>query len=195
MLNNKMIKEMIKNGGATLDTNYNNFNSSIGYMVSLDGYEVKIDINNIEAIKKEIETKKEEAQKIKNSYIGLWVDNGVMYIDISKHIIDYNKALETARNNKQLAVYDLKNDKSIYLNYKTYYTLYKVIKNENGNIIDYRVIKQYDNKNDIKKEINASIKTIDNIIYKSFTQYEKRRKDYQGYILVSDKITSQELEY
>ena len=194
MLNNKMIKEILKNGGATLDVNYNNFNASVGYMVSLDGYEAKIDINNIEAIKKEIETKKEIAQKINGAYIGLWVENNILYVDISKHIINYNKALETARNNKQLAIYDLKNNDSIYLNYKTYYTLYKVIKSKDNKIIDYKIVKQFDKKEDIKKEINASIKTIDNIIYKSFKQYEKRGKDYQGYILVSDKISIQELE-
>ena len=28
MLNDKMIKEILKNGGATLDVNYNNFNAS-----------------------------------------------------------------------------------------------------------------------------------------------------------------------
>ena len=149
MLNNKMIKEILKNGGATLDYNYNNFNANVGYMVSLDGYEAKIDINNIEAIKKEIETKKEIAQKV-NGYVGLWTDSGLMYVDISKYIIDYNEALETARNNKQLAIYDLKNDKSIYLNYKTYYTLYKIIRNKDNDIIDYKIVKQYDNKTDFK---------------------------------------------
>lgn len=194
MINNKIIKEMIKNGGATLDCNYNNFNSSVGYMVSLYGYETKININNIEDIKKEIETKKEIAKQL-NAYVGLWVDNGLMYVDISKHIIDYNEALETARNNEQLAVYDLKNNDSIYLNYKKYYTLYKIIKNKDNNIIDYKIVKQYDNKEEIKKEINASIKTIDNIIYKSFSQYEKRKKSYNNYILISDKISIQELEY
>ena len=192
MLNDKMIKKILKNGGATLDYNYNNFNSKDGFMVSLDSYEAKVDIDNIEAIKKEIETKKEIAKKIKGAYIGLWLDKGLVYIDISKHIIDYNRALEVARNNKQLAIYDLKNDNSIYLNYKTFYTLYKVIRNKDNDIIDYKIIKQYDNKTDIKKEINASIKTIDNIIYKSFEQYEKRKKDYQGYILISDKISTQE---
>ena len=194
MLNDKMIKKMIKNGGSTLDVNYNNFNASTGYMVSLFGYEVKIDINNIEAIKKELENKKEIAQKINGAYIGLWVENDLLYIDISKHIIDYNEALETARNNEQLAVYDLKNNVSIYLNYKKYYTLYKVIRNADNDIIDYKIVKQFDNKEDIKKEINASIKTIDNIIYKSFLQYEKRKKDYQGLILISDKISIEELE-
>lgn len=193
MLNNKMIKEIIKNGGATLDTNYNNFNSSIGFMVSLFGYETKLNINNIEGIKKEIENKKTEAKK-RNAYIGLWVDNGLMYLDISKHIIDYNKALETARENEQLAVYDLKNDKSIYLSYEKYYSLYKVIRNADNEIIDYRIVKQYNNKREIEKEISASIKTINNIIYKSFKQYEKRGKSYNDYILISDKISIQELE-
>ena len=141
MLNNKMIKKIINNGGATLDVNYNNFNASAGYMVSLYGYETKIDVNNIEAIKKEIENKKEIAQKTKG-YIGLWVENNLLYIDISKYIINYNKALEVARNNKQLAIYDLKNDKSIYLNYKKYYTLYKIIRNADSKIIDYKLIKE-----------------------------------------------------
>lgn len=195
MLNNKMIKEILKNGGATLDYNYNNFNASIGYMVSLRGQEKKVNKNNIEEIKKEIEKKRDFIKDKKGLYIGLWVDNDIMFIDVSTHIIDYLEALEIARNNEQLAIYDLKNDKSIYLNYKTYYTLYKVIKNKNNDIVDYKVIKQFDKKEEIRKEINASIKTIDNIIYKSFAQYEKRKKDYQGYILVSDKITSQELEY
>ena len=194
MLNNKMIKEILKNGGATLDYNYNNFSASAGYMVSIKGHEKKININDIENIKKEITKKMKLVKNKKGYYVGLWVDNDILFIDISKHIIKYNRALEVARNNKQLAIYDLKNDKSIYLNYKTYYTLYKVIKNKDNDIIDYKIVKQYDKKEDIKKEINASIKTIDNIIYKSFAQYEKRGKDYQGLILISDKISTQELE-
>ena len=194
MLNDKMIKEMIKNGGATLDVNYNNFNASAGYMVSIKGHEKKININDIENIKKEIIKKMELIKRKKSYFVGLWVDNELMYIDISKHIIKYNRALEVARNNKQLAIYDLKNNKNIYLNYKTYYTLYKIIRNKDNDIIDYKIVKQYDKKEDIKKEINASIKTIDNIIYKNFAQYEKRKKDYQGLILISDKISIEELE-
>lgn len=194
MLNDKMIKTIIKNGGATLDCNYNNFNASAGYMVSLYGYETKISINNIEEIKKEILKKMELIRTKKGCFVGLWVENDLLYIDISKHIEDYNKALEVARNNQQKAVYNLKNDKSIYLNYEKYYSLYKVIRNADNEIIDYKIVKQFDRKEDIKKELNASIKTIDNIIYKSFLQYEKRKKDYQGYILISDKISIQEVE-
>ena len=191
MKNNKII-EIIENKGATLDKDYNNFMSDNGFMVSLKGQEVKTDKNNIEEIKKEIEKKREFIGNKKGLYIGLWLDSDIMYIDVSIHIIDYLEALEVARNNDQLAIFDLKNKDSIYLNYLKYYNLYKVIKKDNK-IIDYKLIKQDDKKEEIKKELKASIKTIDNIIYKTFKQYEKRKKDFQDLILISDKITIEEL--
>lgn len=192
-MKDKKIMEIIKNGGATLDKNYNNFNSDSGFMVSLKGQEIKVNVNNIEDIKKEIEKKREFIGNKKGLYIGLWLDSDIMYIDVSIHIIDYLEALEIARNNDQLAIYDLQKNDSIYLNYIKYYTLYRVIKDSNNKIVDYKLIKQYDKKEEIKEEIKASIKTIDNIIYKTFKQYEKRLKDFQGYMLISDKITLEEI--
>lgn len=192
-MENKKIMEIIKNEGATLDSNCNDFKSDNGFMVSLKGHEVQVNKNDIQEIKKEIEKKRDFIQDKKGLYIGLWVDSDIMYIDISIHIIDYLEALEVGRNNEQKAIFDLKNNDSIYLNYMKYYSLYRVVKNKDNEIIDYKLIKQYDKKEEIKKELKASIKTIDNIIYKSFKQYEKRLKDYQNYILVSDKITLEEL--
>lgn len=192
MKNNK-IMEIIKNEGATLDCNYNDFKSDRGYMVSLKGEEVKVDKNNIEEIKKEVEKKREFIKDRRGLYVGLWLDNEVMYVDISIHIINYVKALEVARNNEQKAIFDLKNKDNIYLTYIKYYTLYRVIKDNDNNIIDYKLIKQYDKREDIKEELEASSKTIDNIIYKNFNQYEKRLKDFKDYILVSGKITLEEL--
>ena len=187
------IKKIIKNEGATLDYNLNDFKSENGFMVSLKGQEVKIDKNDIENIKKEIEKKREFIQDKKGLFIGLWLDGDVMYIDVSIHIINYLRALRVARNNEQKAIYDIQKNDSIYLTYLKYYTLYKVIKDSDNNIIDYEQITQYDTKKEIQKELEASNKTIDNIIYKSFNQYEKRLKDFQNYILISDKITLEEL--
>ena len=192
-MDNKKIMEIIKNEGATLDYNYNDFKSDRGYMVSLKGQEVKIDKTDIQGIKKEIEKKREFIGNKKGLYIGLWLEDDILYIDVSIHIINYLRALEVARNNDQKAIFDLKNKDSIYLTYLKYYTLYKVVKDSDNNIIDYKLIKQYDTKEDIRKELDASIKTIDNIIYKSFRQYEKRLKDFQNYILVSGKITLEEI--
>ena len=187
------IMEIIENKGATLDKDYNDFSSDRGYMVSLKGQEVKVNKNDIENIKKEIEKKREFIKDKKGLYVGLWLDDDMMYIDVSIHIINYVKALEVARNNEQKAIYDLQKNDSIYLTYLKYYTLYRVVKDSNNNIIDYKLITQYDKKEDIRKELNASIKTIDNIIYKSFRQYEKRLKDFQNYILISGKITLEEI--
>lgn len=189
----KKIMEIIENEGATLDYNYNDFKSDRGFVVSIKGQEVKVNKNDIENIKKEIDKKREFIKNKKGLYVGLWLEDGMMYIDISIHIINYLKALEVARNNEQKAIYNLKNKNSIYLTYLKYYTLYKVVKDSDNNIIDYKLIKQYDKKEDIRKELDASIKTIDNIIYKSFKQYEKRLKDFKDYILISDKITLEEL--
>lgn len=189
----KKIMEIIKNEGATLDYNLNNFNSDNGYMVSLKGQEVKVNKNDIQGIKREIEKKREFIGNKRGLFIGLWLEDDIIYIDVSIHIINYVKALEVARNNDQKAIYDLKNNDSIYLTYLKYYTLYKVVKDSDNNIIDYKLIKQYDKREDIRKELDASCKTIDNIIYKSFKQYEKRLKDFKDYILVSDKITLEEL--
>ena len=192
-MNNEKIMEIIKNGGATLDGNYNDFESNNGFMVSIKGQEVKVNKNDIKGIKKEIEKKRDFIKDKKGLYVGLWIDNDIMFIDVSIHIMDYLEALEVARNNDQLAIFDLKNNDSIYLTYLKYYNLYKVIKNKDKEVIDYKLLKQYDKKEDIKKELKASFKTIDNIIYKSFIQYEKKKKDFQNLILISDKITLQEL--
>lgn len=191
-MKNEKIIEIIENKGATLDKNYNNFISDNGFMVSLKGEEVKVNKNDIQGIKKEIEKKRDFIQNKKGLYIGLWLDNDIMFIDVSIHIINYLEALEVARNNDQLAIFDLKKKDSIYLTYLKYYSLYGVIKKDND-IIDYKLIKQYDKKEEIKKELKASKKTIDNIIYKTFKQYEKRKKDFQDLILISDKITMEEL--
>ena len=162
-------------------------------MVSIKGQEVKIDKNDIQGIKREIEKKREFIGNKKGLYIGLWLDNEVMYVDVSIHIVNYLRALEVARNNEQKAIYDLQKNDSIYLTYLKYYTLYRVIKDSNNKVIDYELIKQYDKKEEIRKELNASCKTIDNIIYRNFRQYEKRLKDFQDLILISDKITMEEL--
>lgn len=192
-MEDKKIIEIINNGGATLDGNYNDFKSNNGFMVSIKGQEIKVNKNDIQGIKKEIEKKRDFIQNKKGLYIGLWLDDGIMFIDVSIHIVDYLEALEIARNNDQLAIFDLKKKDSIYLTYLKYYSLYRVIKDNDNKIIDYKLIKQYDKKEEIKEEIKASIKTIDNIIYKSFNQYEKRLKDYQDLILISDKITLEEI--
>ena len=111
------IMEIIENKGATLDYNYNDFKSENGFMVSLKGQEIKIDKTDIQGIKKEIEKKREFIKDKKGLYVGLWLEDDIIYIDVSVHIINYLRALEVARNNDQKAIYDLQKNDSIYLTY------------------------------------------------------------------------------
>ena len=185
------IMEIIENKGATLDYSLNDFKSSKGYMVSIKGQEVKIDKNDIQGIKKEIKKKREFIKNKRGMYIGLWLDNDIMYVDVSIHIIDYLKALEVGRNNDQLAIYDLQKNDSIYLNYITFYNMYEVVRDINNNITDYKLIKQYDNIKDINEDLKESTKAIYNSTFRSLE--EVRRLLNNKYCFIKDKITLEEV--
>lgn len=189
--NNIDIKKIIIEGGATLNKNGEDFVSNKGFMVSIKGQEVKVDKNDIQGIKKEIEKKREFIKDKKELYIGLWLDSDIMYIDVSIHILDYNEALEVARDNDQKAIFDLKNKTSIYLNYSKYYTLYNVIKDEEGNITDYKIIKQYNNIEEIIKDLNIKKQTLYNCINKNLD--DVHQLIFNRLALVVDKISEEEL--
>ena len=176
-MNNEFIKEIIKNGGSTLTKNLNKAELKKGYMVSLEGAESKVKSDNYTAIIKAIEEKQELIKDTSELYIGLWVDNGFVYIDISINISDKVEALEFGKKNKQLAIYDVVNDKSLYLKeykFNRYYTIYKVVKDENDNITDYKVIAQKDNIKELANYFECSIKTIKNAIYTSLKDNYKQ---------------------
>ena len=190
-LKNNKIMEIIENKGATLDYSLNDFKSSKGYMVSIKGQEVKIDKNDIQGIKKEIKKKREFIQNKKGLYIGLWLEDDIMFVDVSIHIVDYLEALEVGRNNEQKAIFDLQKNESIYLNYITFYNMYEVVRDSNNKIIDYKLIKQYDNIKDIKEDLKESTKAIYNNTFRSLE--EVKRALNNKYVFIKDKITFEEL--
>ena len=159
----KDIKEYIKeNKGITLDINtMKNTAKKSGFSVSLAGYETKeknID-KTIEVLKEYIKVVKN--LKKNNLFVGVWYDEKTQYyyIDISMIINKRREAERIAKDNKQLAIYDLKNNDSIYLNYNIkFYSIYKKIYNNNGVLI-----------NEI---IETTKDTIKEVI--SYTQLEKK---------------------
>jgi hypothetical protein len=48
-------------------------------------------------------------------FIGLWLDNGIIYIDISRVIQNKEKALKLAKEQNQKAIFDIKNNKVIFV--------------------------------------------------------------------------------
>ncbi len=183
------IKRIIKDGGATLTSELKKAELKGGYMVSLEGAETQVKGDDYNAIKKAIKEKQEIIKDKNNMYIGLWLDGGIMYVDISINIIDKVEALEFAKYNKQLAIYDLKNNDSIYLkdyNFIKYYSLYEVIRNKDGDIIDYKIREQKENIN-LFKSIKASAKTLLNATYNSVNDITNNSRLIDNkYIIIKD---------
>lgn len=183
------IKRIIENKGETLTKELKKADINGGFMVSLEGAEVQKNINDINGIKKAIEEKQEIIKNKNNMYIGLWLDSNIMYIDISININDKVEALEFAKYNKQLAIYDLVNNDSIYLkdyNFIKYYTLYEIVKDKNNNIIDYKIKEQKENIN-LFKSIKASAKTLLNATYNSIDNIKNDSRLIENkYIIIKD---------
>lgn len=185
----KDIKRIIENKGETLTKELKKAELKKGYMVSLEGTETQTKGDDYQAIIKAIEEKQAIIKDKNNMYIGLWLDSNIMYIDISINIIDKVEALEFGKYNKQLAIYDLKNNDSIYLkdyNFIKYYTLYEVIKDKNNNIIDYKIKEQKENIN-LFKSIKASAKTLLNATYNSIDNIKNDSRLIDNrYIIIKD---------
>lgn len=169
----KDIKEYIKEyKGVTLDINtMKNTTIKNGYSVSLAGYETKeknID-KTMEVLNYYIKAVKD--LKKNNLFVGVWYDEKTQYyyIDISMIINKRREAERIAKDNKQLAIYDLKNNDSIYLNYNIkFYSIYKKIYNNNGVLI-----------NEIIETTKDTIKEVIN-----YTQLEKR----EIYNIINNKV-------
>ena len=110
----KDLKQMlINNGGFTLSSSLQDVSLDSGYMVAYKEHENIIDINSLE-LGQSINTTQDNAKKL-NAFVGGWLDNGLVYLDVSKHFTDKDKALEFARQEKQIAIYDIEKGESIYL--------------------------------------------------------------------------------
>lgn len=136
MKKENILKEVIKNGGLTVDYNLQPITKKSGFMVLLFGMETTVSLNDEELEKKLLEELERKisyilsTNKKNNLYIGFWIDNDILYMDISVLIVNKNNAIKKAIENMQLAIFDLQKNDSLYITYKVY-TLYKV---ENDNL-------------------------------------------------------------
>lgn len=80
-----------------------------GYELSFDGTEIQIpgldfdDREDLELVKATLDKRVEEAMY---PYVGLWVDNGIVYIDYSEHILDRKEAFESGIDSNQLSMFN-----------------------------------------------------------------------------------------
>lgn len=159
----KLIEKIIKNGGATLTSTLENADLKNGYMVSEVGAERVFGLDEVEEIEK---TLIEYAEKITtNQFVGAWLDDDKLYIDISRHYKSKKQALRVGADNKQLAIYDIANEESIYIT-RSVFILYAVDKV----LDDIRNIAEYNSLQDIEEEFNIKngrqyvIRNIDELV-------------------------------
>ena len=90
-------------------------------MVSLCGFEICVKSTYYKRIIKAIKKQQQTIDNMKQAYnknvyyVGLWVDNGICYIDISIRVSNKKQALIMGLLNNQLAIYSNKKNESIYL--------------------------------------------------------------------------------
>lgn len=182
-----IIEEIKENKGGTYNKEYKTIDAKQGFMVSLQGYEKKCRTD--EETEKAIMENMEIVRGLDNAYLGAWIDEGITYIDISVLVENKEDAIELGKVNNQLAIYDIQNNESIYLSY--YYTVYRVVRDKDNNIIDYKIYKQYNYKIDILKELNIKEKRLDNVISDSIENIKQVLFD--TYVIIRDVIDKKEL--
>lgn len=166
MKNNDILNYINNNGGITLNKESKKAELKRGFMVSLYGSEYKT--NDKKEVLKKINEYINNIQDKKGLFVGVWLDSGFYYVDYSINIIDKVEALEFGKKNKQISIYNIKDNSYLYLkdyNFSKYYTIYEVIKDKNENIIDYKIDTQKNSINELVNYFNLNIKTIKNSIY------------------------------
>ena len=112
----KIIKDTLKNNGGSFNVSkskikkpLNGFMCSIKDLIVIDKKDFNVKLLK-SLVKKEFELLKEN-----ENFLGTWLEDNKIYIDISKNFNDKEKALQVAEENKQLAIFDLQKMESIYL--------------------------------------------------------------------------------
>lgn len=95
--------ESIPNGGGTVWLYGKEYKS--GYVVALSGYEMRISIESCTA--KVLQFYVENMVSYLAQGVGVWVDNGFVYIDSVTHHDNKQYAIDFGKYEKQLAIYDI----------------------------------------------------------------------------------------
>ena len=111
------LSEALKNNGGSYNITTGEYNPTDGYMVSLPNNELVVDVRDL------LETDVLSAYIINNanefssdkSFVGLWIDNGKAYLDVSIKYNDLEEACYIGILSNQKAIYDNANAFAIHL--------------------------------------------------------------------------------
>ena len=96
------VKKIIAEGGATLSASGRPVSFRRGYQVSARDC-FTLDAANVEKIAAAVNSLLSEIGK--NQFVGVWIDGGRAYIDISERIANRRDALRIGRERGQISIY------------------------------------------------------------------------------------------
>lgn len=113
-----MFDRIIRNNGGTFDLDGNAVEFNSGYMVSLPDveYQVPLKYVNYAHIEAHINVVQDEQGKSDSElFFGAWIEDDIVYLDASRHIVDRDAAERFGKLWDQLAIWDCKNQAPINL--------------------------------------------------------------------------------
>ena len=112
-ISNPIFRQTIENQGCSM--NLDGVSPVHGYMVSIQGKEQKINILDFNAghVDSFIRTNLDKLHD-RDYFIGTWIDNDVVYLDLSINRPDLSVALFIAKHTHQICIWDVEKKVEIY---------------------------------------------------------------------------------
>ena len=106
---------IILNNGATFNVITNELNPNKGYFVSIPKYEQRIEVVNfsIQHVKDFINYNSDVLNE--HNFVGSWIDNGIVYLDVTQQFQDKRQAITIGYCRGQQAIFDANLGKVIEL--------------------------------------------------------------------------------
>lgn len=103
----KVLDEIILEGGISYNLNTGKANPSDGYMVSILGFEEQFNVDKVsnQTIKAFL-LKNMDNLWGETRFLGGWLNNDTVYLDVSTHVQDLERAIYTGIINNQQCIYD-----------------------------------------------------------------------------------------
>jgi hypothetical protein len=117
------INEVRTNGGGSIHIPSGYVNPTRGYMVSLKGFEKKLqDSLDMAVVIDYVDSEINSTGLLYNhhTYLGIWLKEGTWYLDVSINMDDEESAIAFGKANEQIAIWDCAKGDEIVLDYDTH---------------------------------------------------------------------------
>lgn len=161
----KNIDNIIKDGGATIDKDGKPSQLKNGFFTSIEGMEQTHDLKNlnIQKLKLNIIQNLQYINTYKKMFLGFWIDQGLLYVDISKHFNKKQDAIIFGIKNNQKAIYNIEKNQNEYITKKVYILYkYNTLKNDINYVMEFDDLQKIADilkttKNALQHKINYNI--------------------------------------